>query len=497
MKDWEDIIKERQLSRKAELPESDWNDFLSGKAAHERAAIHRRKLNTLFISVPAAAAVLLLLFLMPFKTVVPDNQIAQNEPSEPQITADSIANPLDSVAVEKPQVEIAQVKPQVKPKVKPDVEPKVNTEFKLEAKPEITPQVKPEVRTGMTFGGATGFGGSTSQHYGSRMIAQNTGSVKGRIYDFDSTEPMYPASLLVYQITGTDSTFVRATTTDEDGSFVIDSLGTGNYLARATYIGFHDSDKNFTISSGDATEDLGDIALRYDEMYAQNIQAVVSKVSTGGMNNDTAMFNMTAYRLSEGTSVEDLVRKLPGVQIDSAGNITVNGKSVSRILVNGKEFFNDDKTKSLTQLTAEMIEKVKAYEKNSDLSRQTGIDDGREVTVMDIPSKDTRGLMIKGSVWDFDTAEPLDNACVQLYRVTRKDSTLISSTFTGQDGSFVFYNLKRGKYVVRASLDDYYDGESSYKIRRSGSRINDIGIIPIRRVGSIIYENPISISDNE
>ena len=145
MKDWEDIIKERQLSRKAELPESDWNDFLSGKAAHERAAIHRRKLNTLFISIPAAAAVLLLLFLMPFKTVVPDNQIAQNEPSEPQITADSIANPLDSVAVEKPQVEIAQVKPQVKPEVKPDVEPKVNTEFKPESKPEITPQVKPEV----------------------------------------------------------------------------------------------------------------------------------------------------------------------------------------------------------------------------------------------------------------------------------------------------------------------------------------------------------------
>jgi hypothetical protein len=68
---------------------------------------------------------------------------------------------------------------------------------------------------------------------------------------------------------------------------------------------------------------------------------------------------------------------------------------VSRILVNGKEFFNDDKTRSLTQLTAEMIENVKAYEKNSDLSRQTGIDDGIESTVEDL-----RDVKNKGTVCD-------------------------------------------------------------------------------------------------
>ena len=86
MKDWEDIIKERQLSRKAELPESDWNDFLSRKASHDLAVKRRRRFITAAISVPAAAAVLLLLFLMPFKTVVPDNQISQNEQSESLIT---------------------------------------------------------------------------------------------------------------------------------------------------------------------------------------------------------------------------------------------------------------------------------------------------------------------------------------------------------------------------------------------------------------------------
>ena len=487
MKDWEDIIKERQLSRKAELPESDWNDFLSRKAAHERAAIRRRRLMTFSISIPAAAAVLLLLFLIPFKKAVPDNRTAQNNQPEQQVITDSVSVSIDSITIEKPQVEIVQL-----------MEPKVITEVKSESKPKEKPEVKPEVSTGMTFGGATGFGGSTSQHYGSRTVAQNSYSVKGGIYDFDSAEPLYPAAVMFYQINGADTTYIGGTATDENGEFVFDELGQGNYVARATYIGFDDADRSFTLRPGSTTADIGKITMRGDRMLAEvAVSGVVAKVQ---MVSDTTMFNMSPYRLPEGTSVEDLIRKLPGVQIDSAGNVTVNGKAIQRILVNGKEFFNDDKTKSLTQLTAEMIEKVKAYDQQSDLSRQTGIDDGREETVMDIP---IHGIIVKGSVWDFDTTEPLENASVQLFRVTRKDSTLICSTLTGQDGSFVFYNLKRGKYVVRASLEDYNNGESSYKIRRSGSRINDIGIIPIRRVGSIrgvgsiIYENPISISDNE
>ena len=142
---------------------------------------------------------------------------------------------------------------------------------------------------------------------------------------------------------------------------------------------------------------------------------------------------------------------------------------VSRILVNGKEFFNDDKTRSLTQLTAEMIEKVKAYEKNSDLSRQTGIDDGIEATVEDL-----RDVKIKGTVCDSDTDEPLKNAVVQIYKISRKDSALIYSTMTGKDGSFVIYNLKRGKYVARVSLEGYNNGEMSFKVRRSRSHNNDI-----------------------
>ena len=106
MKDWEDILKERLAGRKAELPESDWNDFLSRKASHELAVKRRRRILSAAISIPAAAAVLLLVFLQPFKSVVPDNQVAQNKqavqnnPVEQPVIVDSVdVNPVDSTLI--------------------------------------------------------------------------------------------------------------------------------------------------------------------------------------------------------------------------------------------------------------------------------------------------------------------------------------------------------------------------------------------------------------
>ena len=210
-------------------------------------------------------------------------------------------------------------------------------------------------------------------------------SVKGSVYDFDTAEPMSPAAVQIFQISGTDSTYINGASTEDDGSFIIRNLKPGNYVARASFMGYDNADKNFTLRSGSGTTDLGKITMRGGQLIDEvTVSAVVAKVQ---MVNDTVMFNSGAYKLPEGSSVEDLIRKLPGVQIGSDGNITVNGKSVSRILVNGKEFFGDDKTVALTQLTADMIERVKAYDKQSDLARQTNIDDGEDVTVLDLQVK--------------------------------------------------------------------------------------------------------------
>ena len=374
MKDWEDIIKERQSGRKAELPESDWNDFLSRKAAHDLSVRRRHRILASAISIPAAAAVLLLLFLVPFNTDVPDNQVSQNEPSEQPVIADSVdVNPVDSIMIPanpEPEKTVIIVPKPVKKIYAQDEKP--------EPQPEITVEIptEPQVK---------------------QLVAQNH-SVTGVIYDFDSAEPLYSAAVMIYQVDGADTIYIGGSGTNDNGEFIISDLEPGNYIANTRFAGFDDTYRNFTISPVDSMTDLGKIAMRGDQGMLSElaVSAVVAKVQ---MINDTVMFNSAAYKVPEGASVEDMVRKLPGVEIADDGSITVNGKAVSRILVNGKEFFDDNKQKELNQLTAEMIEKVKAYEKQSDLSRQTGIDDGMEELVLDLGFP---MIVLNGQIADID-----------------------------------------------------------------------------------------------
>ena len=323
MKDWEDILKERLAGRKAELPESDWNDFLSRKASHELAVKRRRRILSAAISIPAAAAVLLLVFLQPFKTVVPDNQVAQNNqavqnnPVEQPIIVDSVdVNPVDSTLIPDNPENVNTVVKEAQPvkriyaqEIKPEPQPELQSESEPESETTVkTPEEEPQNKY---------------------LVAQN------------------------HSVTGA----------------------------------LDDSYRNFTISPIDSTTDLGKIAMRGNQGRLLSDLAVSAVVETVQVLNDTVRFNSAAYSTPEGSSVEDIIRKLPGVEIHDDGSITVNGKEVKRILVNGKEFFDDEKTVELKQLTADMIEKVKAYEKQSDLSRQTGIDDGREETVLDFSPK--------------------------------------------------------------------------------------------------------------
>ncbi|MBO7436907.1 MAG: carboxypeptidase regulatory-like domain-containing protein [Bacteroidaceae bacterium] len=392
MKDWEDVIKGRLAVRKAELPESDWNDFLSRKALHERAAIRRRRLITLSVSIPAAAAVLLLLLLVPFRTAVPENQISQNQPSEPQTVADSIATPVDTivkelppVVMEKPKVEIAQAKPEVKKETEPIATPK--------------------------------------------PLAQGL-SVKGTVYDPKCSEPLSPAAVDLYIVSGKDSTFIGGTATDDNGVFVFDNLPAGNYFARTRFIGYDNKDTDFTLRAGSATTDIGGIAMEGSQMLAE--VAITSQVSKVQMFKDSVFFNVAAYKLPEGASVEDLIRKLPGVQIDSAGRIFVNGKEVSRILVNGKEFFNENNEKSLTQLTAEMIQKVKAYEARSSAHKYP-------VVILDGDTIDVADDRL--AEYDFETTDKNEIASLVGVKARKIKSTVLS------DG---VYEVQTKKYSRKA-----------------------------------------------
>ncbi len=114
------------------------------------------------------------------------------------------------------------------------------------------------------------------------------------------------------------------------------------------------------------------------------------------VKEDTLEYNSTAYRTPEGAMLEELVKKLPGAEIDDDGNVKINGKEVKKIMVDGKEFFGGDVKTGLKNLPVNMIDKLKTYDKKSDLARVTGIDDGEEETVLDLKVK--KGMNQDGSV---------------------------------------------------------------------------------------------------
>ena len=139
-------------------------------------------------------------------------------------------------------------------------------------------------------------------------------------------------------------------------------------------------------------------------MLAETV--VTAKAVEMTVVEDTIQFNAAAFTVPEGSVVEELIKKLPGVELDDDGNITVNGKNVSQILVDGKEFFGNDRSITLKNLPADIVDKIKTFEKKSDNARITGVDDGEETTVLDLTIKKDkkRGLLAKSQGYNFPYA---------------------------------------------------------------------------------------------
>lgn len=193
-----------------------------------------------------------------------------------------------------------------------------------------------------------------------------------------------------------DSTQITGAATGQNGKFTLASKK-GKYIMKVSYVGYRSVFQDIEVTK---SADLGTITL-YDDAKLMKEAEVTAQLAQVEMKADTFMYNADAYKLPEGSSLEELVRKLPGAELGEDGTLKINGKTVSKILVKGKEFFGNDKDMTLKNLPSKMIQKIKAYEKKSDYSRITGIDDGEEETVLDLSVKKGMG---EGWVVNLDAA---------------------------------------------------------------------------------------------
>lgn len=210
-------------------------------------------------------------------------------------------------------------------------------------------------------------------------------AVKGKIIEEDTKEVVPMATIQVLSLP--DSSYVTGMASGLDGTFNIKSIKKGKYVLKISYIGFQNytATLDFT-NSKQSTKDLGIIPLTSDAKMLESavVTAQAAQVQVAG---DSIIYNSSAFRVPEGSALEELVKKLPGADVDENGKITINGKEVSKILIDGKEFFTDDTDVAMKNLPTSMVDKIKAYDRKSDLARVTGIDDGEEETVLDLTVK--------------------------------------------------------------------------------------------------------------
>lgn len=205
--------------------------------------------------------------------------------------------------------------------------------------------------------------------------------VSGMVQDKGTNEPMIQAT--VQLVTVKDSTFVTGSVSDMEGHFQLPAVAAGNYLMKVSYTGYVTTWKPLELKEN---TDVGTVVLGQDAVLLAQA-TVTAELAEVQVVEDTVVYNAGAYRVPPGSMLEELVKKLPGAEVDESGKITINGKEVKKVMMNGKEFFSGDTETAMKNVPVEMVEKLKAYDRQSDLARVTGIDDGEEETVLDLTVK--------------------------------------------------------------------------------------------------------------
>lgn len=214
--------------------------------------------------------------------------------------------------------------------------------------------------------------------------AQKNGTVKGVAYDTISKTPVPDATITILQ--KKDSSLVSFGMTDNAGRFSIDALPVGDYRLLITHVSYHNSTRSFSITENEKTPDLGNITMNDKAKVLEEV-IVSNEAPPVTLVGDTVQYNAGSFKTQPNASVEQLLKKLPGVTVDKNGTVTAQGQKVNRVLVDGKEFFGNDPKMATKNLPADAIDKVQVYDKQSDQAQLTGFDDGNSEKTINLKLK--------------------------------------------------------------------------------------------------------------
>ncbi|MCA6487271.1 MAG: carboxypeptidase-like regulatory domain-containing protein, partial [Chitinophagaceae bacterium] len=212
--------------------------------------------------------------------------------------------------------------------------------------------------------------------------AQTVGTVRGKLIDSVNKQSLKDATIAI--LDARDSTLEVFGLAAADGSFSITNISFGAMILQVKFAGYEPWERKLTFSKENATVNIGNIYLKIAAGTLGDVTVTASPVQ---MKKDTVEFTAGAFKTKPNAVAEDLLKKIPGMEVDKDGTIKSQGEVVQRVLVNGKRFFGDDPKMATRNLPPDVIDKIQVFDDQSDQAKFTGFDDGNRVKTINITTK--------------------------------------------------------------------------------------------------------------
>ncbi|MFM8256088.1 MAG: TonB-dependent receptor, partial [Bacteroidota bacterium] len=218
------------------------------------------------------------------------------------------------------------------------------------------------------------------------MAQRAEGVIKGQLTDSSAKQPIAEATVSV--VNSKDSSLASFVLSSKQGGFEIKNLLPGDYKLIVSSKGLEEIRRTFSITAEKKLVDFGTLVMNKDYKMMEGV--VITTESPIVVKNDTVQFNTSGFKTIPNATVEDLLKKIPGMEVDKEGNVKAQGEQVQRIIVDGKEFFGNDPKLATKNLTADMVESVQVFDDMSEQSKFTKIDDGSRSKTINIKLKKDR-----------------------------------------------------------------------------------------------------------
>jgi hypothetical protein len=210
-----------------------------------------------------------------------------------------------------------------------------------------------------------------------------SGSVRGVLMDSISKQPLADATVSLVDLK--DSSLISFSLTDENGRFEIKNIAAGDYQVVSSFTGLQSLRQKISITADNPQIDLG--AVNLSRNYKALDEIIITDDAPVKVKGDTLAFRADAFKTKPNATVEDLLKKLPGMQVEKDGTVKAQGETVQKVYVDGKEFFSNDPKLATKNLTAEMIDQVEVYDDMSEQAKFNGIDDGSRTKAINLKLK--------------------------------------------------------------------------------------------------------------